>query len=498
MSTGEEQHPGARDGTPAAPPRGRLDPRRIGLSGKLLLLTILFVMVAEVLIYVPSIANFRLTWLEDRLASAKIAALVLDAAPDDMVPKSLERDLLTTAGAEAIAVKREDTRRLLMLNEAPHDVDAHFDVREMHPMSAIADAFGALFAPDGRMIRVIGTIGERTDESIEIVIRETPLRAAMITYSVNILTLSIIISVITAALVYLSLNWLLVRPMRRVTSSMVRFRADPEDSARVISPSGRGDEIGLAEQELAAMQAQLGEALHQKARLAALGLAVSKINHDLRNILASAQLISDRLSGIADPTVQRLAPKLIASLDRAIALCAHTIKYGKAREAPPQRHMVPLNPLAEQVAEAVGLHGHERIRWLNAVPGTLQIDADADQLFRILLNLMRNAVQAMEGNDTLTGEQVVRLTARREGAVVTVQVSDTGPGVPRHSRGHLFEAFQSSARPGGSGLGLAIAAELVRAHGGSIRLVEETIGATFQVIVPDRVVELKGRRATSA
>jgi len=487
--------PPAGETEAAAAPRRR---GRLGLSGKLLLLTILFVMISEVLIYVPSIANYRLTWLKDRLASAQIAALVLDATPDDMIPRSLEREVLTTAGAMTIAFKRGGTRRLLMMSDMAPDVAAHFDIRDTHPLEAIADAFSALFAAEGRIIRVVGGTAMTGGDFIEIVIDETPLRSAMLAYSVNILTLSIIISMITAALVYLSLNWLLVRPMRRITRNMVHFRQDPEDPSRVMPQGHRSDEIGLAEQELAAMQWQLSGTLHQKARLAALGLAVSKINHDLRNILANAHLISDRLSGVPDPTVQRLVPKLIASLDRAIGLCADTIKFGRAREAPPQRLMVPLAALADEVAEAAGLAHHATVRWINAVDASLNVDADPDQLFRVLMNLFRNALDALESQTHASADQdqdSVRLSGRREGTVVTIEVSDTGPGVPERAREHLFEAFQGSARAGGSGLGLAIAAELVRAHGGGIGLVDGTLGATFQIVIPDRVVELSGKRA---
>lgn len=481
---------GDRDGAAAGRARGLV---RFGLSGKLLLLTILFVMVSEVLIYVPSIANFRLTWLEDRLASAEIARLVLDAAPDDMVPKEVERQLLLTAGAKAIAVKRAGTRRLLMVSDMPPQVDAHFDLVGITALGAIRDAFAALFAPDGRMIRVIGPLDEENGEMIEVVLDETPLRGAMWVYSVNILSLSIIISMITATLVYLALNWLLVRPMRRITASMVAFRDAPEDAGRVMAPSARRDEIGLAERELAAMQTQLTDTLSQKARLAALGLAVAKINHDLRNILASAQLISDRLAGVRDPTVQRFVPKLIASLDRAIALCSHTIKYGRAPEASPRRRLVRLGAIAEQVAETVGVADHAAIRWIDMIGPDLEVDADPDQLFRVLMNLARNALEALEAPAADGEAPSIRISARREGAVVTIEMADSGPGVPARARAHLFEAFQGSGRPGGIGLGLAIAAEIVRAHGGTIRLIDGTLGATFQIVIPDRVVELRGR-----
>ena len=481
----------ARPGAGAA--RARFGFLGLGLSGRLLLLTVLFVMISEVAIFVPSIANYRLTWLRDRVASGQIAALVLDAAPDKLVPKSLEKELLESVGAMVIATKNKGVRRLMMMSDHPNEVAAHVDIREAPGWGAIRDAFAALFAGDGRTISVVG--GNGAGGLIELVLDETPLRRAMFVYSINILSLSLIISAITAALVYFSLNWLLVRPMRRITGAMIRFRQDPEDAKRIIAPGGRGDEIGRAERELAAMQADLADTLQQKARLAALGLAVSKINHDLRNILATAHLISDRLSAVPDPTVQRFVPKLIASLDRAIALCSDTIRYGRAREAPPRRTSVLLAPLADQAAEAAGLAAHPAIEWVNTVEAALRVDADSDQLFRVLMNLMRNSVQALESEPHSYSEQdMVRLSARRDGSVVTMEICDTGPGVPAKARENLFAAFKGSVRPGGSGLGLAIAAEIVRAHGGQLRLLDHALGATFQIVLPDQVVDLKARR----
>jgi signal transduction histidine kinase len=333
---------------------------------------------------------------------------------------------------------------------------------------------------------------------------EQPLRRAMLRYSVDILLLSLLISAITAALVYLSLHYMFVRPMRRVTGNMVAFRADPENSDRVIAPSGRLDEIGTAERELATMQTELASMLHQKNRLASLGLAVSKINHDLRNLLASAQLFSDRLANIPDPGVQRFAPKLMHALERAIAFCQSTLSYGRLQEPPPERRQILLEPLVEEVHETLGLGADAPIRWISAVERGLVVEADYDQLFRILLNLSRNAVQAMESQaaesriDRDPGRDQIRITGRREGAVVVIEVSDTGPGFSEQARAHLFEAFQGSTRTGGTGLGLAIAAELVRAHGGEIRLVEGTIGATLRLTIPDRAVELSAHRGARA
>jgi signal transduction histidine kinase len=311
----------------------------------------------------------------------------------------------------------------------------------------------------------------------------------MYVFSRNLLLVSLAIAILTAALVYLALHFLFVRPMRGLTENLVAFHENPESSARIIVPSNRGDEIGVAERELSDMQRDLVSMLHQKSRLAALGLAVSKINHDLRNLLASSQLLSDQLASVPDPRVQRFAPKLMRSLERAIAFCQSTLSYGRAQEAAPDRRMVLIEPVVTEVRESAGLAADTSITWISAIERGLMVDADPDQLFRILLNLVRNAEQALEGRPHDAAAQI-RITGRREGSVAIVEVSDTGPGVPAKIRDHLFEAFQTSGRPGGSGLGLAIAAELVRAHDGEIHLVEGTIGATFRIAIPDRPVEL--------
>ena len=475
--------------------RGFARGSRIGLSGKLLFLTILFVMVAEILIYVPSIANFRLNWLNDRLAAAHTAALVLDAAPAGMVPESLAKQILQSIGARMVAMKMGDQRRLLAASEVPSKIAHDIDMRNVSWWRAMIGAFDVLlFDQPDDVIRVVGPAPMGGD-FLEIVLDEAPLRKAMLTFSVNILLLSLVISGITAMLVFFALHYLLVRPMWRITANMVAFRADPENPSLIIAGSGRHDEIGTAEEELAAMQRELASMLHQKNRLAALGLAVSKINHDLRNLLASAQLFSDQLSTLPDPKVQRFAPKLMRALERAIAFCQSTLSYGAAQEAPPERKTIEVEPLIEEVHEALGLGLDVPIRWIVAVERVLTMEADHDQLFRVLVNVARNSMQALEMRGARDpARDQIRITGRREGSVVVIEVSDTGPGVSEKARAHMFQAFQGSTRSGGTGLGLAIAAELVRAHGGDILLVPGTIGATFSITIPDRTVDLNSRR----
>ncbi|HAH65416.1 MAG TPA: sensor histidine kinase [Rhizobiales bacterium] len=453
-------------------------------------------MLAEVLVFVPSVSNFRRQWLMERMAAAQIAALAAEAAPGGQLPSTLRNELLEQAKVKAIAVKRADSRILIIEMDMAADIDASYDLRHASWLTLIADALMVYVAPDDRIIRVVGEPGFDEGEFIEVVMGEAPLKAAMIRYGLDILGLSILISIITAALVYLSLDALLVKPMTKLTWNIVRFSERPEDPSRIINPSSRRDEIGTAERELSSMQRELAETLSQKTRLAALGLAVSKISHDLRNMLSSAQLLSDRLITVKDPTVQRLVPKLIASLDRAIRLCARTLDFGQAQEIAPRRQRFELAPLVTEVGDSLGLPRPKLIGWSVDIEEALEVDADRDQLFRVLSNLCRNAVQALESQDEAAGEIVV--AARREGSVTVIEVADTGPGVPERARAHLFKAFQSVARKGGTGLGLAIAAELVQAHGGNLTLLDTEGGAIFRVTIPDLVVELDHARRLSA
>jgi signal transduction histidine kinase len=466
---------------------------RLGLPAKLLVLTLLFVMLAEVLIFVPSIANHRVRWLEDRFTAARLAALATEDRREGTIPAPLRKNLLGTAQVRAVSWIRNNQQMLVLPLDNDEQVDASYDltsdayrggVRADLGMRArlIWDAMAVLFAREGRLIEVVGepVPGER----IRIVLPEAALKSAMLGYSLNILVLSIIISVITAALVYLALSTMLVRPMMRLTRNILDFSQNPEDASRIIVPSRRKDEIGIAERGLAHMQAELNHTLQQKSRLAALGLAVSKISHDLRNMLANAQLISDRLTRLEDPTVQRFAPKLIASLDRAISLCQTTLQFGRAEEAPPRREPTALRPLVADVGEGLGLPREDGIAWSVEVDAELHVDADRDQLYRVLSNLCRNALQALEQQEPCKGH--IRVTAARSGSRVTIDVHDDGPGVPEKARAHLFQAFQGSARKGGTGLGLAVAHELVTAHGGSIHLVETERGTRFRIEIPDR------------
>lgn len=470
-----------------------------GLSGKVLLLTIIFVMLGEVLIFLPSIANFRITWLKSRIAASEVAVLAVDAAADNLISDKLRQELLRGAEVKIIALNRDSSRHLMLKADGELLIAERYDLRKRQWIGPMIEAFKVLMRTENRLIGLTDHPPKMTGTDIEIALEEKPLREAMLAFSVNILTLSIILSIIVATLVFLALNYVLVRPLRRFTFNMLRFTEDPEDQSRIITPDTRQDEIGIAQRELHHMQKELSSTLQQKNRLAALGLAVSKISHDLRNMLATAQLISDRLAAVDDPTVQRFAPKLILSLDRAIGFCAQTLKFGRASEAPPARERFELCALVDEVVDTAVIQASSHVLLYNDVARDIVVDADREQLFRILMNLTRNAVQALECSlkeGIALRECTVRIKAWREGGVVTIEVRDTGPGVPEKARQHLFEAFKGGARVGGTGLGLAIANELTRAHGGELRLISDAqLGAIFWIVLPDRITELHpGRR----
>jgi signal transduction histidine kinase len=456
------------------------------LSGRFLMLTVIFVMLAEVLIFVPSIARFRADFMLTRLKQAQIAALTQLAA-EDMVSPELEAELLANAEVYNVVLRRDEVRQLVLYSPIPGEIHDTFDLRMAGPWELIRDAFAVLIDPQNRIVRVIGYPVQEAGTLIEVTIETEPLRNAMLDYGLRILILSALISVVTAFLLFIAVQRLLVMPIRRVVHHMKTYAEAPEDARRVIEPNADVTELRAAEEALQSMQTQLTGALRQKERLAQLGAAVAKISHDLRNILTTAQLFADRLEGSDDPVVARSAPKLINSISRAVSLCESTLAFGKAEEPPPQLRRLNFAQLVSEVAEGEGLGAETAITCLIDVPPGLMIRADGEQLFRVMSNLIRNARQAIEATNQ---PGTIEVSAGEDEAEWWIRVGDTGPGLPPKAREHLFSAFQGGARKGGTGLGLAIAAELVRGHGGRLQLVRsDTEGTEFAIHLPKETTD---------
>jgi len=451
-----------------------------GLSARLLILTVCFVMVSEVLIYVPSIARFRNDWLENRLASSYLAILALEATPGYMIDPELELKLLDNAGARLIALHTPDGKALVLRGStSPPIIDATIDLSDQMLTTLIGDAFETLWIGGNRLLRVKGQIPQAGSAWLDIVLDEAPLRKAMISSSWRILGLSIVISLLTAALIFGALQWLLIRPMRNLTQRMMDFRANPEDMSRDDAAARRRDEIGVAEREFVQLQKQIRKALKQRERLAALGTAVSKINHDLRGVLATAQLVADRLAHSDNPEVKKMAPALVRSLDRAIALCSDTLNFTREGPAKPEYSRFPLAELHGEVNDSLGKYLNGTAVLTADFAQDFALTADRGQLYRVIHNLAENALQM--------GAHNVAVRARRAEGKIEIEVVDDGPGLPPKALQSLFVPFKGSARSGGTGLGLAIARELMRVQGGDLKLANnEATGATFVLELPDR------------
>lgn len=465
--------------------RSVLPNRFSGLSIKLIATIIAVILLVEVVVYLPSLANFRASWLDDRLRVGVVAARVLDAVPDVMaLPRELTDRLLTSAGANAIVYRRQGQSQLIELaSPVRPDVVVTADMRQADLMTLIVGAIDTLFAGPDRTLRIVGR-GDLDDSLVELLMSERPLRQDMLAYSRQIGIVSLVIAAITAVALYLLASYLFIYPVRRLTQNMLAFRQAPENASLIIIPSARRDEIGIVERELAAMESDLFSMLRQRRHLADLGLAVAKINHDLRNTLTSAQLLSDQVATLDDPKVQRLAPRLVTTLDKAIGFAQSVLDYGRETAAPPVLAPVTIAALVDDAAFEARLVGHPAIGFANQVPETLVLTVDATQIGRVLLNLLKNAREAIEAAGTAIAAPEVSVTFSEDADTVTLSVIDNGPGLPPRARDKLFVAFEGSARAGGTGLGLAIAREITEAHGGRLLLAEQPTGTRFDLVLP--------------
>ncbi|MCP8884506.1 HAMP domain-containing histidine kinase [Devosia sp. XJ19-1] len=458
-----------------------------GLSSKLIVTIIGVILFVEIIVYLPSVASFRTTWLEDRLRVGVVAARVLDAVPDVMaLPRDLTDRLLNSAGANAIVYRREGQSQMIELtNPVMPDAVVTADLRQGDLPSRVWGALDTLFAGPGRTLRVVGA-GDMDESLVELLMPEAPLRRDMIDYSRSIALVSLGIAAVTAFVLYVLVSRLFIDPVLRLTDNMLAFRKAPENAALILAPSSRRDEIGILERELAEMESELFSMLRQRRHLADLGLAVAKINHDLRNTLTSAQLLSDQVATLDDPKVQRLAPRLVTTLDKAIGFAQSVLDYGRETSVVPRFAAVSLRTLVEDAAFEARVSGNPMIGFENEVDAALMVDVDAGQMGRVLVNLLKNAREALETGSLEDRSSAITVAASSDADRTVISVADNGPGLPPRARENLFVAFEGSARSGGTGLGLAIAREIVEAHGGALALAETGQGTRFDITLPSR------------
>lgn len=353
------------------------------LSSKLLILTALAVLIAEVLIFVPSIANMRVRWMSSRLDTVDAVSEVLIASGNINIPREVQDKVLLATGTKAIALREAGASHLLAMSEMPGNIDQVVDLNNISEAAAIWDAFGTLFNGGNRTLRIYGSNPPSATPGriIEIVTSDAPLRHAMLSYATNVAIISLLISVIAASLIYLLIHEMLLRPVRLMHRNMIDFASAPDNPTRILVPENRKDEFGIAQRQIAHIQSDLQRTLKEQKHLADLGLAVSKINHDMRNILASAQLMSDRLADTRDPMVQRFAPKLIHTLSRAINYSESVMAYGRSQEAPPAPRRVQLSTVILDVQETLNLRTESGIEFENLIPIDFELNVDSNSCF---------------------------------------------------------------------------------------------------------------------
>jgi len=461
------------------------------LRVRLLLLICICVILTESLVFIPSIANRQHRWFENQHRFAY--ALSLSVSRSDEY--GLIERALTNLELVELSIISPDGEIKKLITEQPNvaiAIDKVVDLDANTDLNFIVSAIRTLFIGGNRIIEISGQIGEDGTKLV-LLTRDYSLREALFQFSERFFLSSLAIALLVAAAIYFLVTEILARPIYKIYSNVLDFVMSPDDPKAILIPEKRDDEIGLAEQRIATIETELQRSYAQQKHLAELGLAISKINHDMRNLLASAQLISDRMATIDDPLIKRLSPRLLRTINRAINYTHSILAYGRIQEQPPHTQRLHLKPLMDEVIDTLELGQYNDITIENKVADDFDIEADSEQIYRIVTNLCRNGLQALnqQPEEALVNHpKTITLTAYYEGEEAVISIKDNGPGLPARAREHLFKPFQSSSNSNGTGLGLAICHELVRAHGGTIRLVDGqlvddgTAGAHFEIRLP--------------
>ena len=459
-----------------------------GLSANLLLMTIGFVMLAELVIFIPSATLFRQSYLQERAERAGHLTLALTGVPDYEGSEILSQKFVDDTGVIMVASKQEGMTELVLGMPPDSSNFEVVDLRDARRLPLFRNAFATFFGEDEGYLRIIAEPVMPNHQSVEIILPKANVKMAMRDFFERIFWLSLAIALITGVLIYMALAVLIVRPIQRLATGLGEFREDPNKRRNVMRPSNRRDEIGQLEREFFDMKQSVRTSFRQRERLASLGMAVAKINHDLRNVLTSAQLVSDRIAMDKDERVAGMGERLVRAVDRGIRLCTDVLNYSSAQEDSLEIEAIRLSLLVGEVAgDTLGQFGRgpTAINFVNQVPSELTVYADADHTYRIVHNIFRNAGQAMQALKGPDHTRSMTVKTRLVDDKIELSLRDTAGGIPEKIKENLFRPFASSSGHGSTGLGLTISKELARDQGGDLVLAETgPEGTEFLLTLP--------------
>jgi len=442
-------------------------------------------MLAELLLFIPSVAFSRQAWIKDRVQQAGLLAQALTGVPDFEATQTLTDQFVADTDVILMAAKRNGMTELVLGDNmsAIEGKVIMIDLRKSDRIPSLIAPFQDMFSKPSDSLRVLADSPVEGQDSIELIIPRQKLRVEMRDYFINIFQLSLFIAIITGTLIFLAMSALIIRPVQDLANDMTAFRNDPNRRNFMRSHKHRKDEIGQLEREFIDLKQSLRAAFRQRERLADLGLSVAKINHDLRNVLASALLISDRLSMNPDEKLADMGERLTRSVERGIGLTEDVLSYSKAESADPDIQEVRIAfTIGEAAADVIAQFPETQFR--NRVPTDLLVHSDPDHAYRIFHNIFRNAAQAMRAADSET--RLLKASVELGKEAVNLQISDSGPGLPEKAKDNLFQAFAGGQAHNEStkstGLGLSISKELAKAQGGDLKLKSsDSSGTVFEL-----------------